>query len=131
MGKFANYLVLMSGLTILFYFAGLINQTPNSTLLNLLLDPSSFQDTTLSLKAIIAIEAILASAIVVGFALAGNIELGVMSGFSIFLFNLLWDFIAVFSVVSAANPVIAVILFSPGIFLFIVTILEWWRGVTT
>ncbi|KKN05004.1 hypothetical protein LCGC14_1091720 [marine sediment metagenome] len=131
MGKFANYLVLMSGLTILFYFAGLIDQTANSTLLNLLLDPSSFQDTTLALKAIIAIEAILASAIVVGFAIAGNIELGVMSSFSIFLFNLLWDFTAVFSAVSAANPVIAIIFFAPGIFLFIVTILEWWRGVTT
>ena len=131
MGKFGNYLVVMSGLTLLFYFAGLLQLTPNSTLLSLLLDPSSFQNTSLALKAVIAMEAILASAIVVGFALAGNIELGVMSGFAVFLFNLLWDFIAVFSVVASVNPVIATILFSPAIFLFTVTILEWWRGVTT
>ncbi len=131
MGKFANYIVIMSGLTLLFYFAGLLDQTPNSTLLNLLLTPQTMQDTGFSIRALLAIQAILASAIVVGFAIAGNIELGVMVSFTVFLFNTLWDFIAVFSIVAASNPVIAILVFSPMLFLFIVTVLEWWRGVST
>ena len=131
MGKFANYLILMSGLSLLFYFAGLIELTPNSTLLNLLLDPASFQNSDISLKAILVFEIIVGSAIIVGFAAAGNIELGIMSVIIIPLINLLWDFIAVFSIVSASNPVIAVLLLSPGIFLFVVSSIEWFRGVST
>ena len=131
MGKFANYVVMMSGLTLLFYFTGLLQNTPSSTLLNFLIDPNTFQDTPLALKATTAMLGILASAIVVGFAVAGNVELGVMVAFSTFLFSTLWDFIGVFLIVNSVNPVIAILFFSPVLFLFTVTILEWWRGVTT
>lgn len=130
MTQLRKYIIIMSGLMLLFYFTGLIDRTPNSILLNLLLDPVSFESTPLALNAVIALEAILASVIVVGFALAGNIELGVMSAFAIYIFNLLWDFMAVFAVVASANIVIAVLLFSPVLFLFVVIVLEWWRGVS-
>lgn len=131
MGKFANYVVLMSGLTLLFYFMGLIENTANSFLLDLLLNPSNLQNTTLAFKVEIALEAILATAIVVGFAIGGNIELGVMVGFTTFLFNLLWDIMAVYAAISSFNPVFAVLIFSPLLLLWLVTVLEWWRGVTT
>ena len=131
MGKFGNYIILMSGLTLLFFFTGLLPDTANSTLLNLLLDPTSFQNSDLSFKLVVAIEAILASAIVIGFAVAGNLELGIMVSFTTFLFNTLWDAIAVYSVVAAINPVFAILVFAPLIFLWIITVLEWWRGLTT
>lgn len=131
MAKFTNFLLLMSGLILLFYFMGLIDQTPNSTLLNMLLEPEGLQNSSLSLKALLAIEAILASAIVIGFAYAGNIELGVMVSFSIALFNILWDFISVFNVIASFNIVLAILVLSPLLLLFIVTMLEWWRGLET
>lgn len=131
MVKFTRYVLVMSGLILLFYFGGLLQQTPSSTFLNLILNPSSFQETPLALKAVLAIEGILASAIIVGFGIGGNLELGVMVSFSVFIFNSLWDFISVYQLVAAVNPVIAILLFSPALFLFVITMLEWWRGVTT
>ena len=131
MGKFGTYVVIMSGLMLLFYFTGITEQTGTTTLLNLLLNPEGFQETPISIKAIAALTGILASAIVVGFAIAGNVELGVMVAFTTFLFNSLWDFLNVFNKVASVNPVIAVLIFSPLLFLFVVTTVEWWRGVST
>ena len=116
---------------LLFYFTGITEQTGTTTLLNLLLNPEGFQETPITIKAIAVLTGILASAIVVGFAIAGNVELGVMVSFTTFLFNSLWDFLAVFNKVAAVNPVIAVLIFSPLLFLFIVTIIEWWRGLVS
>ena len=131
MGKFGTYVVIMSGLMLLFYFTGITDQTGTTTLLNLLLNPEGFQETPIAIKAIAVLTGILASAVVVGFAVAGNIELGVMVAFTTFLFNSLWDFLDVFSKVAAVNPVIAVLIFSPLLFLFVITTVEWWRGVST
>ena len=131
MGKFGTYVVVMSGLMLLFYFTGITEQTGTTTLLNLLLNPEGFQDTPLAIKAIAVLTGILASAIVVGFAIAGNVELGVMVAFTTFLFNSLWDFINVYAKVASVNPVFAILIFSPLLFLFVVTTIEWWRGVTT
>lgn len=131
MGKFGNYVIIMTGLTLLFHFTGLVEGSPNNILLTLLLDPASFQNTPLALKAIIVFEGILASAVVVGFAFAGNLQLGIMTGFTIYLFNNLWDFIKVYSVIAEANPVIAILFLSPVLFLFVITTIEWWRGITT
>ena len=131
MGKFGTYIIVMSGLMLLFYFTGLTEQTGTTTLLNLLLNPEAFQDTPIAIKATAVLTGILASAIVVGFAVAGNIELGVMVAFTTFLFNSMWDFLDVFNKVASVNPVIAILIFSPLLFLFIVTTIEWWRGITT
>ena len=128
MGKLAIYILVMSGLVLLFYFTGLLQDTGSSTLLTLVLDPEGFRNSDLNLKAIIVLEGLLATGIVIGFAIAGNIELGIMGVFVIYLSNLLWDFIAVFNKVYSVNPVIAILFFSPVLFLFVVTILEWWRG---
>ncbi len=131
MGKFGTYILVMSGLMLLFYFTGITEQTGTTTLLNLLLNPEGFQNTPLAIKATAIFTGILASAIVVGFAIAGNVELGVMVAFTTFLFNSLWDFLAVFNKVASVNPVLAILIFSPLLFLFIVTTIEWWRGLVS
>lgn len=141
MAKFTTYLIIMTGLVLLFHFTGLTQEcgddglckttTPNSALLALLLSPEDFQNTSLTLKILLAIQGLLAAAIVVGFAIGGNIELGVMSIPSIFLFNLMWDFLAVFDKASSVNPVFAILLFAPLLIAWVTTSLEWWRGVTT
>ncbi len=130
MGKFGTYVLVMSGLILLFYFTGITEQTGTTTLLNLLLNPEGFQETPLAIKAVAVLTGILASAIVVGFAIAGNVELGVMVAFTTFLFNSLWDFLEVYSKVAAVNPPLAILVFSPLLFLFVVTTIEWWRGIT-
>ncbi len=129
MGKLTKYIIIMSGLVLLFYFSGLLDQTAHSTLLNLLLDPVGLQNTSWVVKAIAAIEGIAVVGVIVGVAIAGRLELAVLAGFVAFAFNLFWDFVEVFSVIASANLVIAILFFSPILLLYVVTILEWWRGV--
>jgi len=128
MGKLTTYIIVMSGIMLLFYFGGLIDATPNSTFLNLLLSPEKIQTLTLYEKGILVLEGIGAAAIITLGILTRNIELAVMGPFAIYYFNLGWDFLAVFNKVRSVNPVIAILFFSPMMILYVITILEWWRG---
>lgn len=129
--KLTRYLILMSGLVLLFYFTGLIPQTPNATLLNLLLDPDAFQNSEWYTKTLIALELVAAATIIVGTVVAQRTELIVVATMTIFFFNLFFDFIGVFSVVASVNPVIAILLIGPIMFVYFTTVIEWWRGITT
>ena len=131
MAKLTKFIMIMSGLVLLFYFTGLLEKTPNATLLNILLSPSAFQDSDLYLKVITLLEIVATVGIVVGTVVAQRTELIVVSVFTIFLFNLFLDFIAIFSIVAAVNPVIAILLFAPLMFVYFTTIIEWFRGLTT
>lgn len=131
MGKLTKYLMIMSGTMILFYFMGLIDKTPNTIMLNFILDPASFQDSDLYLKIIAALELVAAASIIVGSLFAQRTELIITSTFTIFMFNLLWDFMSVFAVMANANIVIALLLFSPIMVVYITTIMEWFRGIST
>lgn len=131
MGKFGNYLLMMAGLVLLFYFAGYVENTGTSVFLNFLLSPESFQTSSLVSKVVAALSGIGAIAtIVVGFTV-NNAELAAMGPPSILFFNLSWDFVQIVSVISAVNPVLSILLFGPFLLLWIATVLEWWRGVTT
>lgn len=130
MGKFTKYFVIMSGLLLLFYFSGnLPPETANAAFLKLLLNPSDFQTSSWVAKAILAIEGIAAVAIVIGSVIGGRLELAVVSGMTIFAFNIGWDFLYVLIVVAGVNPVLSILLFSPIALMFAPTIIEWWRGI--
>lgn len=128
MGKLTTYILVMSGLMILFYFAGLLENTGSSTLLSMLLDPAGYKTSSLNTQIILVLTGIATAGIVVIGILTHNVELALMGSLAIWILNLLWDFIAVFNKVYSSNPVIAVLLFSPTLFLFGVTVVEWWRG---
>jgi len=128
MGKITTYLIVMSGLMLIFYFGGLIESTPNSTLLNLLLSPSDLQNTNPATRVMLAIQAVgITGAVLLGFYLS-NAELIAMAGFSLYLFNLFWDFLVVYNKVASVNKVIAIFIFSPILIMYVVTIAEFWRG---
>ena len=131
MGKFGTYIVVMTGLTILFYFAGLLENTASSSLLKLLLDPAGFQLNVITIAAIAIFTGVAASAIVVGFFSAANLELVGMGTFTIFFASLMWDFLAVVARVNSANPVFGVIFMSPLMVIYVLALVEWWRGITT
>ena len=132
MGKFGTYLIIMFGLLLLFLFMGLLPlDKSNSPLVRLLLSPTDLQTSDLSVQTVLSIEGILAGVLIVGFGAAVNLELGVMVGVSIFLFNRIFDFIGVFSTVNQVNPILATLMFSPLLIALVVTVLEWWRGITT
>ena len=129
MGKLTTYILVMSGLLLLFYFTGLLPEsTATSTILTMLLNPEGFSQSSLGLSYNTLLAGIVAGGIVIGALMLANIELGIMAAFVISLTAFFWDFSAVFRSVYAENPVIAILLFSPIFFLMVITLIEWWRG---
>jgi len=129
MGKLTTtFLIIMSGLTLLFYFGGMLDNTPNALLLNLLLSPEDIQQSSAFAQVIILLELIAAAGIFVGSIFTNRVELVVTAGFVIFLANLLFDFVAVYQVVAQASQVLAILVFSPIFLAYTVTLVEFWRG---
>lgn len=127
MGKLTTYILMMSGLTLLFYFTGLTDNTINSTLLTLLLNPSNLSTSALGTQISLVLIGIATAGIVIGF-FSQNSELILIAPFTIWLLGVLWDFLSVANKVYSVNPVIAILFFSPLLLLFGVTIVEFWRG---
>jgi len=67
--------------------------------------------------------------------ITGRVDLAIFGTIAIALMNLLINFINIFNNIKAVtNPnftPILVFIFAPLMFLFVVTVLEWWRGITT
>ena len=131
MGRMETYLVLFSGLLLLFYYGGLLDQSASTgnLLLNILLNP---QDITVSdffnLNIAQALLSLGIGGIAVGLVIAGNLDLAVLASVALALFTLLMSFVDVFAVVFNANPIMSTLFLSPWIILMAVTTLEWWRG---
>jgi len=81
------------------------------------------------------LKVLVAIGVTIGLALSGKPELGVMGGLAIFIGDLGFNFVKVFiklASISNGNYLpLAVMLFAPLMILFGLTIVEWWRGVTT
>ncbi len=129
-GKLTTYLVILSGMILMFYFTGILpSDTPNSAFLDLVLNPERFFSHSLTSRMILAVEAVgLGGAVIAGLIFGRNILLAAKSPFIIFFFNLGVDIVAIFGQVASVNRVIAVLVFAPFIILFIISIIEWWGG---
>ena len=138
MGKLTTYTLVMTGLLLLFYFTGLLQEcsddglceatSPNSQLLNFLMRPQNSRSSIIGQKGILVLEGVTAAALILLGLVIGNVELAVMGSFAIYYFNLGWDFLSVFNRVREANPVIAVLFFGPILFFYVIVIIDWWRG---
>lgn len=126
MGKLTTYVLIMSGLVLLFYFTGILTDTANTTFLNLLLSPENLRATAFSTRIIAILEGVVIGGILIGGLMMGNLEAMFKATFVIYLLNLLWDFIMIFNAVRSANVVLAILFFAPLLFLFYLTIIEWW-----
>ena len=131
MGNMTTYIILMTGLLLVFHLFGIIEQgtTINSQILNILMHPEnlSFSDFFREYLLASITGAALVGTIIIGFV-TKNTELAAMTGFAIFLGTVLFDFIAVYSVIAEFSKVLALVFFAPAMFLFVITIVDWWRG---
>ncbi len=138
MSKIITMTVIMTGLMLLFYFGGLVQeetddgtcegQTPNSKLLNILLQPECMKDSTIGKKTILTLGSVAGVLVLAAAIFIPNFELMVMGGFAIYFFTLLWDFFVVFQRVNEVAPVLSILLFAPLTVVFIIVIIDWWRG---
>ena len=126
MGKLTTYVLIMSGSVLLFYFTGILGDTPNSTFLNLLMSPESLQTSGFVIQATAVLQGVVIGGLFIGALAFGNVEALFKAAFTLYLLNLLWDFIVIFNAIRSANTILALLFFVPILFLFFMTILEWW-----
>ena len=131
MGKFIVYAAIMATMILLFHLGGLVGETPNSTLLKILLSPENIGDEStgsfLSKVLLVAGGLALGGAVIVGFVF-GQAEIVIMGTTTVFLVGLLLDVISVYNEIFAASPVIAILFFGVFLLTFILTAVDYWRG---
>lgn len=125
MGKLTTYILLMTGISLMFYIGGLIELT-NNPLLALLLNPSSLSSTAFYSTLLTTIAGV-GAAFYIGFV-QKNIELAAATVYIPYLASVLWSFTSVYTVLSSEMKIISLVIFSPLLILFTVTIFEAWRG---
>ena len=138
MSKIITMVMVMSGLMLLFYFGGLLQeetdngtcegQTPNSKLLNILLQPECMKDSTIGVKTLGILASITGVLVIAAAVFIPNVELMIMGSFAIYLLTLMWDFMYVFQKVYEVAPTLAILFFGPLMLVFFIIILDWWRG---
>lgn len=127
--KFYNYMMFMSGTLLLFYFLGLIEQGVTGTLMALLLDPASLSGSAWFGIVFGTVASVLATAIAVK-VLGFRADIVIFSVLIAPLLGFGWDFLSIFSVVAESSRVFAILVLSPFMLLWVLTVMEWWRGVT-
>lgn len=130
MGRLTTMILIMSGIMLLFYFLGLIQNTITSSILNFLLNPETFNTSPLWIKIVAGVEGIVGLfTTIVG--LVQKNDLIVSIPVALFLLNLIFDFLSLFTVLYAASTILAVMIFGPLTLVYILTVYEWWRGIST
>ena len=132
MGKMTTYMLVMSGILVLMYYSGMI--PTGNTLLVFLLNPNTMQNASISNTIIVALQLTGIAAISIAGFRVNRPELIAAGTVAVLLFDLGFNFITVYGKIVSINPSftpVATLIFSPLLFLYVVTIFEWWRGITT
>lgn len=143
MAKIATYIMVMAGLVLLFHFTGLTNEcgedglctltSPTSILLNMALSPEEISLSNLlgDLSFISKIAASLAG-VAIGVAILAGLyqrpDIAIFAGIVALLVTFGADFLSVFNRLREVNPYIAILVFGPIMILYMLTVIEWWRG---
>lgn len=122
MGKYWTYGLVFAGMSMLFYYMGIIESNP---LINFGLNIESFTTTTIWLTIVGAVTAV--EAIVVGY-FTKDIEMGIMVALFVPLTSFFLNFIVVYVKFLSINPMMAHLIFAPALTLYALTALEWFRG---
>jgi len=131
MGKLTTYLLIMSGIMLLMYYGGLLVE-PNG-LLSLLLDPANIAVSSFFSDVFVVLSLTGIAAIALTTLVTRNPDYAIFGSIAIVLLNLGLNFINIFvrlNTNSVYTPIL-VLIFAPIMLLFLVTIVEWFRGITT
>ena len=128
MGKITTYIAIMSMVILGFHFAGLIEGTPTSWFIKAITDPSSLSSNSYFAQLIRILAVFSGGAIIIGSLASNKIEQGATISFTLLLFLIGWDLIAIFNVLKQTNQTLAIFMISPMLLIYMLTVIEWWRG---
>jgi hypothetical protein len=123
-----TFMMIMLGIALLFHIFGVIpSTTPNSILLNTILNPQDIASSPIMITVLVALTLASGLSVFLGFY-TRNVEYALMIPIGLALFTLMWDFLAVVAVISAASKILAVIIFGPLLFIWVLTVVDYIRG---
>lgn len=122
---------LMGGVTLLFYFAGILSGTATTTLLDIVLNPQNLQNASI-ITTIASISLLVISAVSTFVARNQNSDFYLIYPIVTIFLAFGWDFLAVYQAVSQTSELgrfIAAMAFGPFLLMYVVAVIEWWRGI--
>lgn len=129
MSKLLTYIAILSVIIILFHLSGIITGTPLSFFADAVLRPESLRTNQFYTTVYGAILAILVgSSIVIGLFIPQRLDIIVLVPVAIMLFLVGWDLFVVYNTLRMINDALALVIFSPLMIIYILTVVEWWRG---
>jgi len=131
MGKLVSIIVFVCVLLGLLHFSGLMAayniSTPSHVILDLILKPDAIQNS--SLFAIIDAALLLGGAgIVIGSFLYSKTGIVVKASIAAGLLIIAFELVPVYLLLNQISRILGVILISPIIVVFLISVVEWWNG---
>lgn len=129
MGRLANYLIFLSVILLLFHFAGIIDTGVLSYILAVIQDPSNFGNfsyfTTMNLA---LAGAAAGGAIALGVFTRSSPEFYIILPIAVMFFTITSDFVVLYQKLALIDTNLALLIISPLLIVFILTVVEWARG---
>lgn len=132
MGKLTTYITILSVVIIGFHLAGLIGDTPSSWLVDLVTNPQDAYNHSL-FTTIFGILALFGGVggIIIGTFAPQRLEQAATIIATTMFFVVGWDLISIYNILRNTpeiGGVLSLFVISPMIILYILTVIEWWRG---
>jgi len=132
MARITSYMISLTVIFILFSLAGLLTDTPISTLINTIMNPQDLatKDIILTIFGVVTLIGI--ATVTIGLISPGKIDIVILAPVTtILLTEITFEFVTLFGVVSnyVGTP-ISLLLFSPLIMAFVFDTISWWMGRT-
>lgn len=124
MSKLWNYFGILSITIIVFNIFGLLNGGVFSTFYTLITNPSSLPVSSIAVLVVGAIT----TGIFATYVGSYRSDMTVMAPLLLVLVPMGWDVTQIIAVLTSINVTLGLVVGGPTLFLFIITILEWWRG---
>jgi hypothetical protein len=136
MGKLTNLLIIMTAVIVIFNILGITNQSNGGGLIYIIFHPDALETSTawailFGTLGVFTIAGILFAAGTTAAGFKFDFTILVNSGVMTLLGSFLLDFISIYSTINQASTTIALFIFAPLVVIYFMTLIEWWRGITT
>lgn len=132
MGKLVNYITILIFIDLLFLVTGQLSlSSPTSVILNGIQDPSILLTTnlwTLLFVGVASLGALVATATVIAGIATRNSDIVIFFAMASTLALIVPDFILIYNHLASINKPLAILIMSPVVTLFALTVVEWARG---
>lgn len=130
MGRLTGFIVLLSGIILLFNLFGLVG---NTSLVSFLLNPENYASSELYLKLVLMI-GLFGAAGAVSLFISGSykIDFIALAPMILLFLAMLNELLAIFTAIASSGVggrILAVLIISPLFIMYMMMVVEWWRGV--